>query len=261
MSALRGFASARSMRSSRSYAWSSSKRPEASARAIASENEAASGGGGGDVDDDVDVSTAIARLAEKFGDRVERLHLSVRFEDFMINGGAVYGRGRGRADVITDVIRGFPNLTHLRLSLAGHGMHTGDPRPPPDPPLRPSLSLSLQLQLPGLRHLELDLSGLGVPLAALRTLLGSCSASLERLFLRGTRICTDDGADREPLPDSIVRALELAIDGLELPRLQSLDLSFTGARDDVDVDLGGLRRLVARLPALRSLYTARLSFP
>eukprot|EP00741_Cyanophora_paradoxa_P016186 tig00000042_g15626.t1 len=178
----------------------------------------------------------VARLCSKFGERVERLHL----------GSVDFGTGSsagGEAGGLLCILCACPNLTHLSLAgaVAADGPFCG---------LDALEKLPAGFSLPRLRHL--DLSDLLVPLPALGRLLGACAASLERLFLRGTRVC-QGGKVPGPLdprkfhPGPLLKAL----DGLDSPRLEGLDVSFAG------VDFIELRSLLARLPALRDLYAVQ----
>eukprot|EP00741_Cyanophora_paradoxa_P012839 tig00020629_g12398.t1 len=160
-----------------------------------------------------------------------------------------------RADgALCAVLRSCPNLTHLSLVCAHDSLWCLDAL----------ADLPDDFSLPHLRHL--DLSGLLVPLPALRRLLAACCGTLERLYLRGTFVVVqrlkglrDDLRLRKTfrgvramfsmprgayLRDPLLRALE----GLTFPRLVSLDLAGSLAGMD------GLCDLVPRCPALRDLY-------
>eukprot|EP00741_Cyanophora_paradoxa_P010143 tig00020510_g9818.t1 len=232
----------------------------------------------------------VARLAARFGGRVERLHL--RDVSFALRcAGAAEGEGEGescappssgeqpqdgaaaaaaaaggsagppaRADgILLEALCSCPNLTHLSFSGAGaEDAHRS---------LAALESLPSGFALPRLRHL--DLCGHIVPLPAFRRLLGACSASLERLYLRGTRVVEsaidfsgEEGeAAREAAPYRLRGNVPIvhALDGLDFPRLASLDVSSSDDCAGAD-DLGGfaaLRALHARLPALRDLAAVR----
>eukprot|EP00741_Cyanophora_paradoxa_P012843 tig00020629_g12402.t1 len=160
-----------------------------------------------------------------------------------------------RADgALCAVLRSCPNLTHLSLFCAHDSLWCLDAL----------ADLPDDFSLPHLRHL--DLSGLLVPLPALRRILAACCGTLERLYLRGTFVIVqrlkglrDDLRLRKTfrgvramfsiprgayLRDPLLRALE----GLTFPRLVSLDLAGSLAGMD------GLCDLVPRCPALRDLY-------
>eukprot|EP00741_Cyanophora_paradoxa_P016187 tig00000042_g15627.t1 len=188
----------------------------------------------------------------KFGHRIERLCLGlVSFDpsgDRDVDGSSDSGNSGSESDSsgsssssdslqLQEVLRACPNLTHLSLSDAYSYDETesGAFRH-----LAALEELPAGFSLPRLRHL--DLSGLTVPLPALRRLLGACAASLERLFLRGTMLLS---SDVEPIP---FVSLVLALEGLDFPRLESLDVTRT------DCAPSQLRSLLARLPALRDLY-------
>eukprot|EP00741_Cyanophora_paradoxa_P013084 tig00020675_g12637.t1 len=85
------------------------------------------------------------------------------------------------ARCLLEILVACPNLTHL--SLAG-----ADPKGAFQS-LAGLKGLPAGFSLPRLRHL--DLSGLVIPLSVLRRLLHACSGTLERLFLRGTRVSLD----------------------------------------------------------------------
>eukprot|EP00741_Cyanophora_paradoxa_P025761 tig00000391_g24858.t2 len=167
---------------------------------------------GGDTIEDVE------ELSGKVGHRFERLHLgNVRF---VLHAGPADG-------ALRETLRSCPDLTHLSLAGADR---------------RDAFSALAALEhlpdgfaLPRLRHL--DLSGLAVPLPALRRLLAACAPSLQRLFLRGANIHFNPSD---------------AFFELDFPRLESLDLSVEGASaEDMRALVGGT---LPRLPALRELY-------
>eukprot|EP00741_Cyanophora_paradoxa_P017528 tig00020996_g16932.t1 len=200
----------------------------------------------------VQLAKDVSCLTERFGERIERLHLGPAIRSIILDGGVGPMASCIRSRALLDVLRGIqrcPNLTHLCLAAAWDDPE--DWRWDFGPPELAALAdLPAGFSLPRLRHL--DLSGLYIPLPALRRLLSACPASLERLFLRGTRIfLTGDagsGAGSEFL--KLPHALELGVEGLDFPRLESLDVS-----DLEDVyDPSGLERLAARFPALRDLY-------
>eukprot|EP00741_Cyanophora_paradoxa_P016185 tig00000042_g15625.t1 len=176
----------------------------------------------------------VARLCSKFGKCVERLHL----------GSVDFGTGSsagGEAGGLLYILRACPNLTHLSFAGAAAA----------DSPLWALDTLEELLpagfSLPRLRHL--DLFGLLVPLPALRGLLGACAPSLERLFLGGTRVCRGGTARRQLNPRGHhPEPLLKALDGLDFPLLESLDVTAAG------IDFSGLSRLLGRLPSLRDLY-------
>eukprot|EP00741_Cyanophora_paradoxa_P015384 tig00020876_g14850.t1 len=173
-----------------------------------------------------DTIVDVARLAAKFGRRIERLHLgNVNF--------AV-----GASTVLWDVLCACPNLTHLSLAGASCS-HTNLFYEKPFLPLAElaDLPAGFEFSLPRLRHL--DLSGLSLTSSALRRLLSACSNSLERLYLRNAEV-RFGGLGCEAF----------MISGLSFPRLESLDVS--GVSDFADA--GKLRQLLRCLPALRDLY-------
>eukprot|EP00741_Cyanophora_paradoxa_P021137 tig00021339_g20402.t1 len=164
----------------------------------------------------------IAQIAGKFGGRFQRLCLAdLRFGEWH-SGYCPFSKALGAC----------PNLTHLSLAN----------RDASESYLRAVASLQhlpKGFRLPRLRHL--DLSGLAVPLPALRRLLGACAASVRRLFLRKTSVSG---------PQNGALEISTALKGLNFPRLESLDLSDTG------VGVIDLRRLLdhGHLPALADLY-------
>eukprot|EP00741_Cyanophora_paradoxa_P015429 tig00020875_g14892.t1 len=211
----------------------------------------------------------VARLSARFGGRIERLHLdavscSSRI-DFDSTTDSDHG---GKVDrVLLNVLQACPNITHLSLSSSSsdareHGsLSTLGRRAYNRAVYGPLAGLEelpegFSLKLPRLRHL--DLSSRTVPLPALRCLISACSASLECLFLRDTRViepASHGGARGLPIhyckPLQVAAALERI--NRDFPHLKSLDLSYSNACADIHA----LRRLIARLPALRDLYIVK----
>eukprot|EP00741_Cyanophora_paradoxa_P006298 tig00000989_g6106.t1 len=101
---------------------------------------------------------------------------------------------------------------------------------------------------------QVDLSGLAAPFRALRRLLRASAATLARLFLPGVRVLPE--RPELGLEGDETRRLLRAFEGLEFPRLESVDVSGTNATGDARA----LAALVARLPALRELYAVEEGF-
>eukprot|EP00741_Cyanophora_paradoxa_P024140 tig00021742_g23314.t2 len=200
----------------------------------------------------------VARLSARFGDRIQRLWLgnvdaNVDFDPYMLRTLMprsdvdyriqVAAAGRARHTLL-DVVKHCPNLTHLSLAPLSPRDRDSD-RLVRVAVLGALEDLPPRFSLRRLRHL--DLSGLTVPLPALRRLLRACSAPLERLYLRCTQVPKIDNLERPDICDP----LEI-FKRLNFPRLESLDV--TGYWDPSQDEL---QRLVARLPVLRDLYTSR----
>eukprot|EP00741_Cyanophora_paradoxa_P011123 tig00020553_g10744.t1 len=152
-----------------------------------------------------------------------------------------------------DAIRGLTQcrgLTHLSLmhwtgsSRLAAAPACAPPRPQSSrrPKIQQESSSLMHLTLPNLVHL--NLCGTSVPVPFLRSLLDSCSSTLERLYLCATNPSTPRGGD-DAFDPHVIDALPAY-----MPRLEQLDLSRTVcAQADIERVLAG-----SGVPALRDLF-------
>eukprot|EP00741_Cyanophora_paradoxa_P014402 tig00020801_g13891.t1 len=228
----------------------------------------------------------VARLSARFGDRIQRLWL--KNVDFDVVTSAVASADSGdpgpqshawgtdpdappprpqtaASRALSNVLCSCPNLTHL--SLAGNWCQRRR-----DAAMGALECLPPGFSLPRLRHLDLSYLDVSLELFTLLRLLQSCSGTLERLFLRGTRVDlsyagfqrlsiaypelgkiilrNEEHRNRHRMPFSLI------LEHITFPRLESLDIELPLARALMPDEL---QRLVARLPALRELYVSGAS--